>query len=71
MWQQNYEPIAGNLGLSAFVSSVPILVLFYMLGIRRKPAWVAALTALGIAFVLAVGAYRMPLPLALRASRAI
>ena len=68
MWQQNYEPVAGSLGLSAFVSSVPILVLFYMLGIRRKPAWMAALTALGMAFLLAVGAYRMPLALALRSS---
>ena len=46
MWQQNYQPIAGNLGLSAIVSSMPILVLFYMLGIRRKPAWMAAVTAM-------------------------
>ena len=68
MWQQNYQPVAGSLGLSAIVSSMPILVLFYMLGIRRKPAWMAAVTALAVALGLAVGAYRMPLPLALRAS---
>ena len=29
-----------------------------MLGVRRKPAWMAALTALGVAFVLALLAYR-------------
>jgi lactate permease len=65
MWQQNYEPVGGSLGLSALVASIPILVLFYMLGIRRKPAWMAATTALVIAFVLALVAYRMPVQLAL------
>src|SRR4029079_7368845 len=28
MWQQNYAPIAGSLGLSALVAAVPVLVLF-------------------------------------------
>ena len=65
MWQQNYEPVAGSLALSASVASIPILVLFFMLGVRRKPAWMAALTALGIAFVLAASAYGMPVRLAL------
>ena len=65
MWQQNYEPVAGSLALSASVASIPILVLFFMLGVRRKPAWMAALTALGIAFVLAAAAYGMPVRLAL------
>ena len=64
MWQQNYEPVGGSLGLSAAVASIPILVLFFMLGVKRKPAWMAAMTALGIAFVLALVAYRMPVELA-------
>src|SRR6266446_9043338 len=64
MWQQNYEPVGGSLGLSAAVASIPILVLFFMLGVRRKPAWMAALTALAVAFVLSVVAYRMPVQLA-------
>jgi lactate permease len=64
MWQQNYEPVGGSLGLSALVSSIPIVVLFLMLGVRRKPAWMAALTALGVAFVLALAAYGMPAKLA-------
>jgi lactate permease len=68
MWQQNYEPVGGSLGLSAAVASIPILVLFFMLGVRRKPAWMAALTALAIAFVLSLVAYRMPFNLALIAT---
>jgi lactate permease len=65
VWQQNYEPVAGSLALSAAVASIPILVLFFLLGVRRKPAWIAALTALGVAFVLASAAYGMPVRLAL------
>jgi lactate permease len=65
MWQQNYEPVGGSLAWSALVASIPILVLFFMLGVRRKPAWMAALTALGTALVLALFAYRMPAQLAL------
>jgi lactate permease len=65
MWQQHYEPLAGNLGLSALVAAIPLLALFFMLGIRRKPGWMSALTALGSALVLAVVAYGMPVPLAL------
>ena len=33
MWQHNYEPIAGSLGVSALVAAIPILVLFLMLGV--------------------------------------
>ena len=25
MWQQNYEPLSGSLGLSAVVAAIPIL----------------------------------------------
>src|SRR5947208_1925075 len=64
MWQQNYEPVGGSLGLSAAVAAIPVLVLFFMLGVKRKPAWMAALSALGVAFVLALVAYRMPVKLA-------
>jgi len=64
MWQQNYEPVGGSLGLSALVAAIPVLVLFVMLGVQRKPAWVAALTALGVAFILALVAYGMPVRLA-------
>ena len=64
MWQHNYEPVAGSLGASALLAAIPIAVLFLMLGVWRKPAWMAALTALVVAFVLALVAYRMPVGLA-------
>src|SRR6188768_12986 len=64
MWQQNYEPVGGSLGLSALVAAIPVLVLCFMLGVRRKPAWMAALTALAMAFILALVAYGMPVRLA-------
>lgn len=60
MWQQNYTPLAGNLFLSALVASLPILVLLYLLGIRRSAAWVAALSGLGAGVVVALGLYQMP-----------
>jgi lactate permease len=65
MWQQNYEPLSGSLGLSAVVAAIPILVLFFMLGVIRKPAWMAATSALAAAFVLALVVYGMPVQLAL------
>ena len=65
MWQHNYEPLSGSLGLSAVVAAVPILVLFLMLGILRKPAWMSALAALASALLVALAVYGMPAKLAL------
>ena len=64
MWQHNYEPVAGSLGLSALVAAIPIVVLFYVLGVMRKPVWMAAAAALVSAMAVALGAYRMPVSLA-------
>jgi hypothetical protein len=38
MWQQDYTPVAHSIGWSALCASVPMLVLLYLLAIRRKPA---------------------------------
>src|SRR5678809_1186833 len=65
MWQHNYEPIGGSLGLSAPVAAIPIVVLFLMLGVLRKPAWVSALSALVSALLVALAVYGMPAKLAL------
>ncbi len=64
MWQQNYEPVGGSLGLSAAVAVIPILVLFAMLGVFRRPAWMAALAALASALIISLAAYGMPAKLA-------
>lgn len=60
MWQQNYTPVAGSLGWSALVAALPIFTLLYLLGVKRKPAWVAALWGLGAAALVALAAYGMP-----------
>lgn len=64
MWQHNYSPVAGSLGWSALVAAIPILVLFAMLGILRKPSWLSALTALATGAVVSVAVYGMPTSLA-------
>jgi L-lactate transport len=60
MWQQEYFPIADSLGWSALMASFPILVLLVMIGVLRKPAWVAALAGLIAAVIVAVIGYGMP-----------
>src|SRR4029078_1371599 len=42
-----------------------MFLLFVMLGVLRKPSWMAALSALGSALLLALFAYGMPVKLAL------
>ena len=68
MWQHNYEPIGGSLGLSALIAAIPIVVLFVMLGVLRKAAWVSALSALVSALVVSLLAYGMPAKLAVIAT---
>lgn len=68
MWLQTYDPVGSSLGWSAAVASLPLLVLVYLLGFRRRPAWRAAAAALVAAWLLAVLAYRMPWQTALSAA---
>jgi len=65
MWQHNYEPVGGSLGLSALAAAIPIFVLFIMLGIVRKPAWMAASTALVSALIVSLFVYGMPAQMAI------
>ena len=64
MWQHNYMPVGGSLALSTPVAAIPIAVLFVMLGVFRKAAWMSALAALTSALVVALGVYGMPAQLA-------
>jgi lactate permease len=61
MWQQHYTPVADSLGLSALIAALPIFALLFLLGVLRKPAWMASLAGLGGAVLVAAGVYRMPL----------
>lgn len=58
-WAQCYSIFGLNLGLSALIATIPILVLFVLCAILRKPAWVAALSGLLAAMALAAVGYHM------------
>jgi lactate permease len=63
MWTQNYTPLGGSLWLSALVASLPVFVLLFLIGVKRKPAWISALSGLGAAIVVALFMYQMPVGL--------
>ena len=65
MFHQLLMPIGGSLVLSFLVAILPVLTLLLMLGVFRRPAWQAAMAGLLIGLIVAVGPWRMPLPLAL------
>jgi lactate permease len=65
VWAQGYSIWGQSLAVSAVVAAIPIAVLLYLLGVRRKPAWVAALYGLGSALLVALAGYRMPVSLTL------
>src|SRR5579862_9079516 len=63
MWPQNYAPLGDSLSLSALVAALPIFTLLFLLGIARKPAWIAALSGLAAAVIVSLALYRMPVSL--------
>lgn len=68
MWQQHYTAVGGNLWASAAVAALPILLLFYLIGVRRFAAWKAALAALVTAFAVACLAFGTPVSVAVSAT---
>jgi L-lactate permease len=60
IWSQSYTLFGRGLAFSAVIASLPILVLLFLLGVRRKPAWFASLFALLFALVIALFAYKLP-----------
>lgn len=59
-WSQTYLLFGRGLGFSALLAATPIFTLLILLGILRKPAWLAGLAGLAVTFVLAIWAYHMP-----------
>lgn len=66
MWSQIYLPL-GGLVPSALVAAIPIVVMLFLLGVARKPAWIAGCSGCAAALVLALLVYRMPWTLAFSA----
>jgi lactate permease len=68
MWSQNYTPVGNSLALSALVAALPVFALLVILGILRKPAWIAGIAGLGTAILVALVEFRMPPLLAVSAA---
>ncbi|MDQ0261856.1 L-lactate permease [Sinomonas atrocyanea] len=59
-FHQLVDPLGGSLALSAVLASLPLLLLFVMLGIFRTKAWKAAVASLILSVVLAIAVWQMP-----------
>ena len=62
-WLQIYDPFQ-NITLSALAASLPLLLLFYLLAVRRTAGYKAAALCCLSALILAVFAWKMPLAMA-------
>jgi lactate permease len=60
MYQQVYDPVGDSLGLSAIFAVLPLITLFVLLGGLKWSAHWAALCSLGVAIVVALAVYTMP-----------
>ena len=67
-WFQTYLLFGHGLGFSVVLAAMPILTLLLLLGVFRRPAWMAGLCGLGVTFLLATLAYHMPLRTAVSAA---
>jgi len=65
MYEQILDPVADSLGLSAVFAALPLLTLFILLGVLKVKAWIAALVSLGVALLVAIAVYSMPVGQAL------
>src|SRR5215469_10841784 len=65
MFHQLLTPIGGNLWLSFVVAALPIATVLVLLGVLRRPAWLASLGGVIVAFAVALGGWRFPPGLAL------
>ena len=60
MYKQVLDPVSHSLGWSSIFALLPLVVLFVLLGVVRMRAQWASLIALGVAIVVAVAVYSMP-----------
>jgi lactate permease len=60
VYKQVLDPVSHSLGWSSIFALLPLVVLFVLLGIVRMKAQWASLITLGVAIVVAVAVYSMP-----------
>jgi lactate permease len=61
MYEQVLDPVGGSLFATAIFAALPLITLFVLLGGFKLKAHYAALVALGVAILVALIAYSMPL----------
>ena len=60
MYQQVFDPVSHSLGLSSIFAGLPLITLFVLLGGFRVTAWIAGLVALGVALLVSMLVYDVP-----------
>jgi lactate permease len=60
MYRPILDSVGGSLFLTSLVAALPLATLFVLLGVLRMKAWLAALISLGVAVLVALVAYSMP-----------
>jgi lactate permease len=60
VYKQVLDPVSHSLGWSSIFALLPLVVLFVLLGVVRMKAQWASLITLGVAIVVAVAVYSMP-----------
>ena len=65
MFQQLLTPVGDSLVLSFLVAVLPILAVLVLLGVFRRPAWLASLVGLIVAYIIAIWVWQFPVRLAL------
>src|SRR5216683_804818 len=58
-WMQRYDPL-GSWPLSTLVSALPVLTLFFVLIVLKRRVWIAALSGMLMAVLLAAVVFQMP-----------
>jgi lactate permease len=61
VYKQVLDPVSHSLGLTSIFAVLPLLTLFVLLGVVRMKAQWASLISLGVAIVVAVAVYSMPI----------
>ena len=70
MFNQLVTPVGESLGLSFLVAALPIVVVLFLLGVIRRPAWQASLAGLITGLLIAVFVWQLPPGLALDSTAA-
>ncbi len=64
MFNQPVTPVGDSLALSFIIAAIPIIVVLFLLGIARRPAWQASLAGLVSGLLISILVWQMPAKLA-------